>query len=111
LKILFQDPNFRDECNDFKLLKRRKGELRAKKIRLRLDDMADARNLSAMKLLPGRCHELTGNHHGHLSLDLDHPWRLIIEPADIPPAVKADGGLDWDNIQIIRVLGIEDTHD
>ena len=111
LIILFQDPDFRDECNNDKLLKRRQGDLRAKRIRQRLDDMKDANNLSAMKFLPGRCHELRGDHHGQLSLDLDHPWRLIFAPADNLPALKGDGGIDWENVRIVKILGIEDTHD
>ena len=97
--ILFEDPNFRDECNNDKLLKRRQGDLRA------------ANDLGAMRFLPGRCHELKGDHHGQLSLDLDHPWRLIFAPADDPPALKGDGGMDWEHVRVIKILRIEDTHD
>lgn len=109
--ILFQDSNFRDECNNNSLLTRRQGALRAKKIRQRLDDLRAANNLSVMKSLPGRCHELKGDHRGQLSLDIDHPWRLIFTPADEPPALKVDGGIDWDNVRVIMIIGIEDTHD
>ena len=73
--------------------------------------MKAANNLSAMKSLPGRCHELKGDHHGQLSLDLDHPWRLIFAPADDPPALKCDGGMDWENVHFVKILRIEDTHD
>jgi plasmid maintenance system killer protein len=111
LIILFQDPDFCDEVNHDKLLKRRQGDLRAKKIRQRLDDLYAANTLSAMKNLPGRCHELKGDRHGELSLDLDHPWRLIFSPADVPPALKKDGGMDWENVRVIKILGIEDTHE
>ncbi|MEI7850152.1 MAG: hypothetical protein WCK35_30450 [Chloroflexota bacterium] len=62
--ILFEDPDFRDECNNDKLLKRRQGDLRARKIRQRLDNLRAADSLSTMKSLPGRCHELKGDHHG-----------------------------------------------
>jgi proteic killer suppression protein len=54
---------------------------------------------------------LTGDRRGQLSLDLVHPYRLIIEPADDPVPCKADGGLDWSRVTAIRVLGVEDTHD
>lgn len=109
--ILFQSSSFQKECNDYKLLKKRQGDLRAKKIRQRLDDLTAAPNLETMKTLPGRCHELKGDHHGQLSLDLDHPWRLIFVPADNPPAVKPDGGMDWGKVRVVKILGIEDTHD
>jgi len=111
LIILFQDPDFQDECNNNKLLRRRQGDRRAKKIRLRLDDLRAAENLSSMKFLPGRCHELRGDRRGQLSLDLDHPWRLIFMPADDPPALKEDGGIDWNNVRIVKILGVEDTHE
>ena len=109
--LRFQDQDFCDVCNNDKLLKRRHGDVRAKKIRQRLDDLKSADNLSIMKLLPGRCHELKGDHHGLLSLDLDHPWRLIFMPDDTPPALKKDGGIDWENVRMIIILGIEDTHE
>jgi plasmid maintenance system killer protein len=111
LIIQFQDPDFRAECNNAKLLRRRQGERRAKRIGQRLDDLSAADNLEVMKSLPGRCHELKGNRRGQLSLDLDHPWRLIFVPADNPPALKADGGIDWRNVRVIKILGIEDTHE
>lgn len=111
LIIQFLDPKFRDECNNKKLLIRRQGTRRAKKISQRLDDLRAAENLIAMKFLPGKCHELIGDRGGQLSLDLDHPWRLIFVPADDPPSQKGDGGIDWQNVRVIKILGIEDTHD
>lgn len=109
--ISFQDPDFRDECNSSKLLLRRQGQQRAKKIRQRLDDLQAASTLQDMRSLPGRCHELKGSRRGQLSLDLDHPWRLIFVPADEPPALKSDGGIDWPNVRAVRIVGIEDTHE
>lgn len=108
--ILFADKNLEDECNNMKLLRRWQGDIRAKKIRQRLDDLTAATCLEDMKTLPGRCHELTGDRSGQLSLDLDHPWRLIFKPADEPPALKPDGGIDWKNVRIVVICGIEDTH-
>lgn len=109
--IHFHDKSFEIECNVFKQLQRHQGPHRARKIRQRLDDLKAAENLEIMKTLPGRCHELTGDRRGQLSLDLDHPWRLIFIPADIPPAIKPDGGMDWKNVKVVEVIGIEDTHD
>lgn len=64
-----------------------------------------------LKSLPGRCHELKGNKKGQLSLDLKHPLRLIIEPANIDAEQKEDGGLDWASVTGIMIIDIEDTHD
>jgi hypothetical protein len=63
-----------------------------------------------MRRLPGRCHELTGDRSGQLSLDLDGPYRLIFVPANEPVPLKADGGLDRTRVTAIEIIGVEDTH-
>lgn len=77
----------------------------------RLDDLRAAANLEVMRTLPGRCHELTGDRAGQLSLDLDHPSRLIFIPANDPIPRKEDGGLDWSKVTEVKILAIEDTHE
>jgi proteic killer suppression protein len=47
-----------------------------------------------MRSLPGRCHELHGDRAGELSLDLDHPYRLLFRPT-ADPGPGSGGGLDW----------------
>lgn len=60
---------------------------------------------------PGRCHELTeGQRSGQLSVDLDHPYRLIFVPNHDPVPKQPDGGLDWSQVTAIKILGVEDTH-
>lgn len=110
LDIVFDNPKLESQCNNHKLLVRKHGTKRAKKIRQRLDDLHAANSLDVMRMLPGRCHELTGDRSGLLSLDLDHPYRLIFEPANEPLPQKDDGGIDWVNVTAVRILRIEDTH-
>jgi proteic killer suppression protein len=87
------------------------GERRGKLIRRRLDELAAAPNLEVMRKLPGaRCHELTGNLKGKLAVDLDHPCRLLFEPANNPVPCKDDGGLDWSKVTAITVTDILDYH-
>ena len=44
---------------------------------------------------PERCHELTeGKRIGELSVDLDHPYRLIFIPDNDPVPRRDDGGLE-----------------
>jgi proteic killer suppression protein len=64
-----------------------------------------------MRKLPGRCHALTGDRDGQLSIDLDGPYRLIFEPADNPPPANEDGGLHWERVTAVRILAVEDTHE
>ena len=97
-------------CNQGKRAQRRLGAVGARRLRQRLDDLRAAPNLDAMRRLPGRCHELKGERAGQISLDLDHPLRLIFEPADMPFSRKPDGGLDWAATTAVRILAVEDTH-
>lgn len=111
MDISFGSAKFQDQCNNQKLLVKHHGTLRAKRIKQRLDDLRAATILEEMRQLPGRCHELRGDRSGQLSLDLDHPYRLVFEPANHPIPRKPDGGLDWTRITAIVIIGVEDTHE
>ena len=80
-------------------------------IRKRLDEMRAAESLQTLRFLPqARCHELKGNLAGCLSVDLEHPYRLIFRPANEPIPKKPDGGLDWGSITAVEIMRVEDTH-
>jgi plasmid maintenance system killer protein len=111
LDIVFLNDRLANEFNDNKALNQRYGAEQAKRIRRRLDDLLAATNLEVFRTLPGRCHELKGNLAGLLALDLQHPDRLIFEPANDPIPRKADGGLDWPKVTAVRILRVEDYHD
>ncbi|MBW1698977.1 MAG: killer suppression protein [Deltaproteobacteria bacterium] len=96
---------------DEKALKRKWGPEQAEKIKLRVTQLLAAERLEIMHTLPQvRAHELSGNRAGQISLDLKHPYRLLIKPDYENPPHKDDGGLDWKKITKIKVLGVEDTH-
>lgn len=59
---------------------------------------------------PHRCHELTGNLHGLLSLDLAHPFRLLFRPQNGAWPLRPQGGLDWAQVKAVEVVRVEDTH-
>jgi proteic killer suppression protein len=91
--------------------KRKLGQRQADELRLRLDDFDAADNLEIIRpLKQARCHELSGDRKGQLSVDLNHPYRLIFEPLNNPTPKKADGGLDWTKVTEIRILEIVDYH-
>jgi proteic killer suppression protein len=110
LDIVFANSKLRKQCNDTKKAVRALGKRQAQLVRRRLDDLNAADNLVVMRVLSGRCHELKGDRAGQLSLDLEHPYRLIFEPAANPAPTKPDGGLDWSAVDAVRILAIEDTH-
>ncbi|GAB1543478.1 hypothetical protein NUACC21_61530 [Scytonema sp. NUACC21] len=111
MDIVFKNKKLEKDCNDQRLLEKKYGTDRAKRIRRRLDDLYDANVLEDMRNLPGRCHELLYDRAGQFSLDLDHPYRLIFEPANEPIPTKPDGGIDWTEVTAVRILGVEDTHE
>jgi len=96
-------------CNSRERAKRW-GESRGKALSRRLDDLRAARSLADMRHPPGRCHELSGDRKGQLALDLDRRYRLIFEVADEPIPRKEDGGLAWERVTAVRILGVEDYH-
>ncbi len=111
MEILFLERKLAKACNDQSRLVQIYGPLRAKLIRRRLDEFRAAEHLGIIRLLPQvRCHELKGDRQGTLAVDLDHPYRLIFEPANDPIPRKPDGGLDWTGVTAIRVLSVEDYH-
>ena len=59
---------------------------------------------------PHRCHELTGNLQGLLSLDLAHPFRLLVRPQNGAWPLRPEGGLDWAQVTAVEVVRVEDTH-
>lgn len=106
----FDDADLAETYRHERELRKRHGVVRAKKIEQRLKALQGAETLADMRFLPGRCHELHGDLAGVLSLDLDHPYRLLFRPstAQVP---GPGGGLDWSAVTAVTVIGIVDTHD
>ena len=52
----------------------------------------------------------SGNRTGQLSIDLEHPYRLLFIPANDPIPVTQDGGLNWAKVTEIEIVEIADTH-
>ncbi|KGM57399.1 killer suppression protein [Lysobacter arseniciresistens ZS79] len=113
MDIRFADRRLEKECNDARLLQRRHGERRAKLLMTRLTVLASAATLADIGPPyrgPMRCHELTGDRAGQLSIDLDQPYRLILRPDHDPPPTRDEGGLDWRQVTRILIVAIADTH-
>jgi proteic killer suppression protein len=109
LEVSFDDPDLAETFGNARELRKKHGAVRAKKIKQRMEDLEAAETLAVMRSLPGRCHELHGDRAGQLSLDLDHPYRLLFRPVgDLGPG--PGGGLDWSAVRAVVVIGIEDTH-
>ena len=109
--VSYKNSKLEKEFCDIKLLKRRWGEEQANLIARRLEELRAADNLEVLRTLPQlKAHELKGNRAGQISLDVKNPYRLLIIPDHEETPRKEDGGLDWQKITKVKVLGVEDTH-
>ena len=112
MDIIFKTTKLQKECNDFRLLQKVYGERRARLIRRRLDELRAATVLAEISYLPPpRMHPLKGERQGQISLDLDHPYRLLIKVANDPIPQKDNGSINLSKVTAVMVLGVEDTHD
>jgi proteic killer suppression protein len=111
MDVSFRTKKLEKLANDTKEQQRQLGTNSAKKFKRRLDDLRAATSLAEMALLPGRLHPHTSDNAGTLSLDLEHPQRLLLVPAHDPVPLKKDGGLDWEAITAVEITEITDPHD
>jgi len=85
---------------------------RAKKVSQRIEELAAAANLEAMRSIPAaNCHALKAPRAGEIAVDISPNHRMIFKPDHNPYTLKKDGGLDWIMITRIVIVAIgEDYH-
>ena len=111
MEVSFSTAKLAKICNSAKKLRGEYGPRMADLIQQRLAELKAADTLADMRSLPGaRCHELKGNLAGHLAVDLVHPNRMVFVPDHDPVPTKDDGGMNWDEITAVVVIGIGDYH-
>jgi proteic killer suppression protein len=110
MEITFSSARLQKLCNNAGKLKGKYGPRLADLIRTRLADLDAADSLADMRVLPGRCHELTGDLAGHLAVDLVHPDRLVFRPSNKPAPKNSSGSLEWQLVTAIEIVAIGDYH-
>ncbi len=109
--IYFRTRKLQKVCNNTKLSKKELGHEMARKLQQRLMELKAAPCLDDIsRVPPPRCHLMTGNRDGQLSIDLKHPYRLYFIPANDPIPKTKDGGLDWCKVTEIEIIEIFDPH-
>jgi proteic killer suppression protein len=108
--IEFTTEKLRKEFEDDRALQGR-GSIRAKKIKTRSMQLESAATLEQLRNQPGHFHALTADKSGWLACDLDQPFRLIFEVADVPVPQLEAGGLDWSKVTQVRILGVLNYHE
>lgn len=109
--IYFKTKKLQKICSNTKMSQKELGHEMARKLQQRLMELKAASCLDDIsRVPPARCHELTGNRDGQLSIDLKHPYRLYFVPANNPIPETKDGGLDWGEVTEIEIIEIYDPH-
>jgi hypothetical protein len=113
MNIQFASKRLQKELSEDKAMIKAHGPLRSKKAQDCPDDVACCTKLGGVRSTdepPHRCHELTGNRKRQLTVDLDHPYRLVFRVSQDPLPERVEGGLDWKQVTAIELIEIEDTH-
>ena len=109
--IYFKTKKLQKICSNTNESIKKLGPKMARKLQQRLMELKAASCLADISKVPSpRCHPLSGDRDGQLSVDLEHPYRLLFVPANDPISVKQDGGLDWARVTEIEIVEIGDTH-
>lgn len=111
MELSFANRKLAKELADEKSIMRSYGTDNGRRICQRLVDLMAAENLETLRFLPQlRAHELTADRAGQISVDVKHPYRLLILPDHDEMPRKPDGGLDWKRVTKVKILEIKDTH-
>ena len=111
MHIKFTTEKLRKEFEDSRALQRARGVVQAKKIMTRMAQMEGSLTLEQLRNQPGHFHALTEDKAGWLACDLDQPFRLIFEVADVPVPQMDAGGLDWSKVTQVQILGVLNYHE
>ena len=109
MEIFYKTKKLAKVLNSSKLIDKNYGAS-ASKLKIRLDDMALVDNLEILMGLPGRHHPLTGDRKGQFACDLEHPFRLIYEPANEPLPTDKNNSLIYSEVTIVEIIEVKDYH-
>jgi proteic killer suppression protein len=111
VELSFKNSKLAKVLNSERELLRAYGQDNGRRIARRLQNIADAANLEDLSKLPQtRVHQLSGDRHEQISVDIKHPHRLILVCAHEETPRKPDGGLDWTLITKVQIVEITDPH-
>ncbi len=111
MEVSFQNKRLKKLLTTEKEILKSYGSDNGKRIQRKMIQLAAAANLEELSQLPTtRLHPHTGSRKGLLSLDVKHPFRLIIKPDYESPPLKDDGGLDWSAVRKVKIVEITDPH-
>ena len=113
MDIIFSSKKLKKQLSEKRVMAKTHSPRRTKLLQIIMTQLRAAPTLGVFAppySPPNRCHELKGNKKGQLSVDLDHPYRLLFKPIHDPIPMQQEGGLDWFQVTAIEIKGVEDTH-
>ena len=111
MELTFISTKLAKELADERTILRKYGPDNGRRICQRLVQLMVAESLEVLRSLPQmRAHELAGDRAGQISVDIKHPRRLLLVPDHPEIPCKPDGGLDWQRVTRVKILGVIDTH-
>ena len=112
MDIDFKTTRLKKQLTTAKDMVARHGRKRAKLLQQRLSEIEASPDLYVLSRLPGlRLHPLKGNRKGHMSVDLDQPYRLLFVPGHAPVPELPSGGTDLRAVTKVIIIEIADTHE
>ena len=83
MEIEFKSKKLRKTCENYINLCKKGSDKKAKKIVQRINELIAASSLFDISMIPNaRLHPLKQNRKGQLAVDIDHPYRMILEPVN-----------------------------
>lgn len=110
MDITFANKKLAKCANNFTYAQKKLGHERAVKYHQRMGDLRDVESFNDLQSLPGKFHNLSGNRSGQWSCDLDHPYRLIFEPAIKLIPTNVHGSPILTEMKIVEIIEIVDYH-
>jgi len=116
MEVIVPNNRLRREIEDDAARKKRFGKDMAQKIALRRAALVAAESLADFwppHSGPERVHELKkGDLLGLFSIDLKHPFRLLLSATDVEKKKSGDDEKKrWESIKSVEIISVEDTHD
>ncbi|MDD5432498.1 MAG: type II toxin-antitoxin system RelE/ParE family toxin [Candidatus Omnitrophica bacterium] len=104
MDVQFKNSKMKKIFEDHKLLTREYGAQQSKEIIQRINEFISAENLYDISKIPqARLHSLAGNLNSLWSVDIKHPYRMLIELLNGDPS-------DLKSITSIQIDGVRNYH-
>ena len=109
--IIFKNNKLEKAANNLAKAVRIFGSVGGKRYIQRIQEMVTVQNLKELMGVPkANCHQLSGNYKGKFALNLEYPYRLIIEPEDGLDQFIENGRIYLEKITSIIIIEVIDYH-